>query len=86
MNEVFVIGKVVSRVEFDFLINSKKISKASCYLKLNNKSIIEINGFNNVADYMYGCVKEKDDIFIYGKLINDKIYVKNIRRSQSVLT
>ena len=29
---------------------------------------------------MYGYVKEKDNIFVYGKLVNNKIYIKNIRK------
>ena len=42
MNEVFLIGKVISKIEFDFIIESKSISCATFYIKTLNNQIIKI--------------------------------------------
>ncbi len=68
MNEVFIIGKVISRVKFDFIYKGKHISKAYCYIKLKNKSEVKVIGYDEIADFMYREVKQDNTVFIYGKL------------------
>ena len=53
MNEVFLIGKVVSEIYFNFLIESKYISVASFYIKTVNKQIINIKDYDGLADFTY---------------------------------
>lgn len=48
MNKVFIIGKVVSKVEFDFIYKGTHISKAKCEIKLSNKSKIQVIGYYNI--------------------------------------
>ena len=45
MNEVFLIGKVLTDVEFKFMINSKRIAKA----RFKIKAIIDNEIINIVA-------------------------------------
>lgn len=68
MNLCFLIGKIVSDIKFDFIINSKNISIARFDLELSNKSIVTVNGYDNVADFCYKKLKKEDVIFIYGVL------------------
>ena len=48
MNLCFLYGKIVSNIDFKFMINSKNISKAVFYLKLKNDSIIKIKTYNEI--------------------------------------
>lgn len=41
MNLCFVIGKVVTDTEFNFLCDKKYTSIAKCNIELSNKSVIE---------------------------------------------
>lgn len=50
MNECFLIGKIVSKIEFDFIIYDKNISIVRFELKLKNKSIINTKSYNEIAD------------------------------------
>ena len=43
MNLCFVIGKIVSEIEFKFIINSKNISIAYFKIELINKIIVKSN-------------------------------------------
>ena len=50
MNKCFFIGKLVSDIDFRFIIhNRKNISIARFELELNHKNKIEIIGYNEIA-------------------------------------
>ncbi len=83
MNMVIICGKIISKMEFKFIYDRyknnkekknkndeiyKHISIARCKIKLSNNSIIEIYGYDNIADYMYRYFKENDDILLKGNL------------------
>ena len=78
MNEVFIIGKIVEEVEFNFIINNKKKAIAKSIIELSNGSIIEIVGFDKVVDFMYGKLRKNKQVFIYGKIIKNNLYIKRI--------
>lgn len=80
MNEIFIIGKVVSKIEFKFIVNSKKyFSKIEFEIELNNQ-IFKVKGYNNIADYCYRRLKKNDNVFINGKIEgNIIINIKNIQ-------
>lgn len=42
-------------------------SIAKCKIKLKNESILDIYGYDEVADYMYRYIKENDNIFFRRK-------------------
>ena len=88
MNNVFLIGKVISDTEYKFIYDRFKIDKndekyrhiaiARCHIKLQNNSIIEIYGYDEMADKMYRKLKVVDSIFSYGYLdSNGKIEIEN---------
>ena len=78
MNYCFIKCKVISNPEFKFIWKSKNISVCNILVELNNGSIIEVRGYNDIADYIYGFVKLGEIIFIEGILKNKYIETRNI--------
>ena len=68
MNLVFVQGKIISDIEFKFIINSKNISIAIFEIELLNKSKVKIKAYNELADYCYGRLNKGNNVLIEGKL------------------
>ncbi len=53
MNEVFIMGKVITEVKFDFILNSKHISIARFgVITVCDKQEIEIIAYDEMADYV----------------------------------
>ncbi len=81
MNECFLIGKIVSKIEFDFIIYDKNISIVRFELKLKNKSIINTKSYNEIADKCYKTLKKGDTVFIQGKIDSKtEIEIKEIEK------
>ena len=72
MNLCFLIGKVVSEIKFDFILNSKDISIARFSIELENKSIVVIKGYNEIADYCYKKLMKSRIVGIQGSLNSNK--------------
>lgn len=68
MNICFIQGKIKSKIEYKFFYKSKKISIARTKIEIENKNIIIIKGYNNIADWMYQHLKQDDIICIQGKI------------------
>ena len=79
MNEIFIIGKVVTKIEYKFIINSKKyFAKVEFEIELN-KQKFQVRGYNNIADFCYRKLKKNDMILINGKIrTNMIINIKSI--------
>ena len=80
MNEVFLTGKIISNVEFRFIINSKNTSIAMFNIELDDKQIIKVKAYNEIADYCFSKLKNTDRIFINGELSGIYVIVKDIKR------
>ena len=78
MNEVFLIGNIVNEIEFKFIINSKNISIAMFNIETDDKQVIKIKAYNEVADYCYSKLKTNQRVFIYGEISENNIIVKKI--------
>lgn len=65
MNEVFLIGKVVTDIDFKFIINSKNISIVMFNIETMDNQIINVKAYNENADYTYSKLKINDFIIIY---------------------
>lgn len=78
MNEVFVIGKVIEKIDFNFIYKRQYIVKSKTKIELANKSIINIIGYDSIADFMYRNIKVNDTIVVQGKLYSDKIKVERV--------
>ena len=83
MNIVFIEGKIISNIEFKFIINSKNISIAIFEVELLNKSIVKIKAYNKLADYCYSRLNKKDVVFIEGHLSSSiEIIIKTLKKSE----
>ena len=85
MNKVIIYGKIITKVEFKFIYDRfkndntdnekyKHISVAKCKIKLLNESILEVYGYDKMADYMYRNLKEKDKVCLIGRLNSERKY------------
>ena len=63
MNEVFLAGKIISNVEFKFIINSENISIAMFNIETEDKQVIKIKAYNELADYC--CSKLEKSVYIW---------------------
>ena len=65
MNEVFLMGKIETEIEFKFIINSKnRISFSKFTIITEDKQEININAYNEKADYCYSKL-EKTILFLF---------------------
>lgn len=78
MNIVFIFGKIVSNIEFKFMINNKHISVVKFNVQLSNKSIIKVIAYDDMADKCYSELEKEDNISIIGNLLTQEILIKNI--------
>lgn len=78
MNEVFLTGKIISNVEFKFIINSKNISIAMFNIETDDKQVIKIKAYNELADYCYSKLETRQRVFIYGEISENDVIVKEI--------
>ena len=90
MNIVIICGKILSKIDFKFIYDRyknikieykekyKHTSIAKCKVKLLNNSIVEIYGYDEIADYMHRNFKENQIIALEGKLDSEmKIEVRS---------
>ena len=95
MNQVFIIGKIITDIDFKFIYNKykdldknkiknkieckiensienkekyKHISISSFFLGLLNGSVIEVYGYDEIAEYMYRHLKNNEIILCSGML------------------
>ena len=79
MNLCYLIGKVISKIELYFMLNSKHIAIVLFELELENKNIIKIKCYDELADFAYKNIKQNDNIFIEGKICSSgEVEVNNL--------
>ena len=71
MNEVFLIGKIITDIDFKFIINSKNISVALFEIELLDKQIVKLKAYNEMADLCYSKLNQNNWIFVNGKIESD---------------
>ena len=81
MNIVIISGEITTKTEFKFIYDKfkidgnkekyKHVSIAKCKIKLENKNIVEIYGYDAIADIMYKNLKIDDRLVIIGTLDNE---------------
>ena len=79
MNICFIIWKIISDVEFKFVLESKHISIVIFKLKLINCSILTVKTYDEIADSCYQKLQKGDIIGIKGYLnSNMEIIISDI--------
>ena len=76
MNEVFLIRKLISDIEFKFIINSKNKAIACFEIKTADKQIVRIQAYNQLADFAYSKLNTNDKVFINGYIEANMVKVK----------
>lgn len=71
MNKCFVIGYIISEVEFKFILNGKNNSISKFLLKLLNGSVIKIITYDDMADYCIQKLTPKMFISVSGVINSD---------------
>ena len=81
MNLCFLIAKVVSEIKFDFILNSKDISIVRFCIELENKSVVIVKGYNEIADYCYKNLIKGSIVGLQGSLnSNNEIIITDINK------
>lgn len=78
MNEVFLIGKIISDIEFKFIINSKNKAIACFEIKTADKQIVRMQAYNQLADFAYSKLNTNDKVFINGYIETNVVKAKCI--------
>ena len=78
MNEVFLIGKIISDIEFEFIINSKNKAIACFEIETANKQIVRVQSYNRLADFVYSKLNKNDKVFINGYIEANVVKAKCI--------
>ncbi|MGN1327497.1 MAG: hypothetical protein ACI4VQ_05445 [Clostridia bacterium] len=79
MNEVFLIGKIITEIEFKFIIYSKNIAIAKFeIITLSDEQVIHIVAYNEMADFVYRRLNKNDIICINGHIVSNNIIIKKI--------
>ena len=68
MNMCILQGKIISKIEYKFIINSKNKAIAYFEMELLNKNIIKVKAYNDLADKCYRKLSTGNEICIVGIL------------------
>ena len=80
MNEVFLIDNIKTKINFNFMINSKSVSIVRFIIKTLDNQNIKLYLYDKYADFAYSKLKIEDLIFIYGKLYKDGVKCYKIKK------
>ena len=82
MNLCFLIGKIISNIEFDFILNSRDFSIAKFVLEVDRNCTIVAKIYDEEADWCYQKLVKGDIVAIQGKLDSSmEVIVENIEKS-----
>lgn len=79
MNKCFFGGKIESEINFKFIISGKKYSAVKFKLKLFDNTVLNVVGYNYVADYIYRKLKLGDIIFCEAVLGNNEVIINRVK-------
>lgn len=68
MNLCILLGKIVSEIEFKFIISSRNKSIAYFDMLLLNKSVVRVKAYNGMADFIYRNCKKGQSVIVEGKV------------------
>ncbi len=79
MNICFLMGKIISSIEFDFLLNSKNNSIVRFTLKVDENCILTVKAYDEIAEWCYQNLIKNNVIAIQGELDNNmEIIINNV--------
>ena len=78
MNLVYIQGKIISKIQFEFIYKNKNISIAEFVIQMQNKTITYVRAYNENADYAYRKLAKEDIVCIEGNVTNEGIIANEI--------
>jgi hypothetical protein len=79
MNICILYGKVISDIEYKFIIHNKNKAIARFEMELLNKSIVKVKAYDDISDYIYRNLSKGAVICIYGYLdSNGKVILQEL--------
>ena len=81
MNICFIIGKIISDVKFDFVIGNNKylkngkISVVRFKVELLDENVVNIIGYNDIADFCYQKLDKNYNVIVEG-IIKTEGYIE----------
>ena len=82
MNLCFFTGKVITDIEFKFIIEGRNVSVAIFEILLTNENIIKVKAYDEMADYCYSKLNKGDIVSIQGEITSKaKIIINDIEDS-----
>ena len=78
VNEVFIIGKLISEVKYKFILEKHNNAKAVISLELLDKTNLEVIAYKEIADYVFRNLDKNDLVFINGKIYGKEVIACNI--------
>ena len=82
MNLCFIMGKIVSEIKFDFVMDEKSIGKNVSAVRFYINALeekINVIGYNKIADYCYQNLNVGNNVFIEGFLRTDgKVQIEEL--------
>ena len=83
INEVFLIGKIVSDIEFRFIVHSKNRAIAMFEIETTkDKQKIIIKAYNEMADLVYSKFNKGNLVMISGYMNNSYVIMNGIERME----
>ena len=78
MNICFLKGKIVTKPEYKFTL-IKNINAVIIFeIELDNKSTIQVIGYNKIADKCYQILEKGKKIWIMGRIEKGKVVIKEL--------
>lgn len=78
MNLYFCAGRIISEINFKFILQGKRFSAAKFKMKLFDNTIIDVVAYDYTADYSYRKLKKGDFIFCEAILSGGKVIIEYI--------
>lgn len=85
MNLCILGGKVINEIDLKFIYNLQKKSLDKkhtaiiiIYLQLQDKQVIKLCAYDEIADYTYQNISEGDYIVVEGKIRNNFVEINKI--------
>lgn len=70
MNLCFVKGKIISEIQFEFMLEKNKNAIIIFYIQLENKTKVRVIGYNKIADKCYRKLEKNNVVWIEGYIEN----------------
>ncbi len=72
MNICVFMGKIISEIDFKFIVNNKEIYAIAIFeMELMNGTKLKIKGYNEIANYCYKNYEKNKYVCINGKINSD---------------